>query len=210
MGLMKGVDAIRQATESKPRSAFNWFKLGDGEAVRVRFAQELDYNSPSYVEENGVGVMVRVIQPPTKDGWKHRFYVTDETEHLLEEVEDWEKKTRLFINVVVERDGEWNLELWDASKSTAKTLLEYSAEEGAITDYVYKVRRSGSGRDTTYILLPQPKAETPDLDEFDLVDIENVILKELNEKDIAKFNEEAAGDAEDDTSDSVGWMDDDE
>ena len=61
MGLAKGLKEINKAMD-KPSYSDNgdgvkakWFKIEDGDSVKVRFLQELDPDSPSYDEKNGLG-----------------------------------------------------------------------------------------------------------------------------------------------------------
>lgn len=205
-GIIKGVKEIQSATESKPRSQFNWFKLEDKQAVKVKFLQELDYDAEGYDEDKGVGFLAVVLQPPVTDGWKYRYVVDDDNEHLLREIGDWDRKSRLFINLLVNRgtdeEPDWQVEVWDASKTVAKQLVEYSNELGGITDGLWKVRRAGTGRDTSYLFMSIPDNSDVDPDEFEVVDIEERILSPLTEAEIAKFETED-DEAEDD---SVSWV----
>lgn len=203
-GIIKGVQAIKSATESKPRAEFNWFKLEDNAAVKVKFLQELDYDADGYDEEKGVGFMVVVFEPPVKDGWKYRYKLEEEDEHLLPELGDWNRKTRLYINLLVNRgtdeEPDWKVEVWDASKTVAKQLVEYSNEMGGLTDGLWKIRRSGTGRETSYLFMSIPDKTDVNTDEYDTVNVEDRIFTRLTEEEIARWSSD-----EEDTSDSVGF-----
>lgn len=210
-GIVKGASAMREAVKPRERlTSFDFFKLDDGKSVMVRFLQEIDNNSEHYNEDNGLAFLVYVINPPTADGWKYRFYVDEDNEHLLEEIGDWPKKGRLFISMLVNRgndaEPEWKLELWDASKAVLRQLLEWSDDMGGITHKEFKVTRSGTGTSTTYILMP--KNETPDdfsPADHEVVNVEERLLVRLTEADVAKYNGDDNG-TDPDTGDEVEWL----
>ena len=60
MGIVKGLKDLNKALD-KPQhsggegSKARWVKLEDGESVKIRFLQELDPDSPNYIEKNGLG-----------------------------------------------------------------------------------------------------------------------------------------------------------
>jgi len=58
MAIVKGLKNINSALD-KPSdsegSKARWVKLADGESVKIRFLQELDPDSPNYLEKNGLG-----------------------------------------------------------------------------------------------------------------------------------------------------------
>lgn len=201
-GVKRGIDALREATKPTERnfSEFNWFKLSpkDGEnTVMVRFLQELDEGADGYREDAGTAPVVVILEPPTPDGWKHRYVVSEDNEELLSQLSDWKFRTRLFINVAVERDGEWQLELWDASQSVARQLIEFHSEEGGITNQNFKVRRVGKGTETQYMFFPKGASDF-DFDQFDTVDPEKVAFKELTQAVIDEFSGPSGGTSEED------------
>lgn len=206
--IVKGAAAIRTATEQKDFADYGWFKLGDGESVRVRFLQELDYESDGYDEEAGVGALVTFFTPPVENGFLHRYVVDDDNEDLLERIPDWEVNTRLFINVLTERDGEWKHEIWNASKTTARSLLEWSDEFEGLTNQVWKVKRSGKGKQTQYLFMAKPNDDLPEF-EGTLVDIEEDLLKPLTPAAIAEHGAGASSGSGDDedgqVDDSLNW-----
>lgn len=206
-GIVTGASAMREAVKPKERlTSFDFFKLDDGKSVMVRFLQEIDDQSEHYVEDNGLGFLAYVINPPTADGWKYRFFVDEDNEHLLEDIGDWPKKGRLFISMLVNRgndaDPEWKLELWDASKAVLRQLLEWSDDLGGITHKNFKVTRSGTGTSTTYILMP--KNDVPDdynAADHEVVDAQARLLTRLTPEDVARFNK-----TDESTDDNVEWL----
>ena len=60
MGIVKGLKELNKVMD-KPQinsgegSKAKWVKLEDSESVKVRFLQELDPDSPTYDQKNGLG-----------------------------------------------------------------------------------------------------------------------------------------------------------
>lgn len=208
-GIVTGIAAMREAVKTRPKlEKIDFFKLDDGKSVMVRFLQEIDKDSEYYVEENGLGFLAYVLSPPTADGWKYRYVVNEDNEHLLEDVGDWDRKGRLFINLEVnvgtEDEPVWKPQLWDASKAVLRQLLEWSDDLGGITQKEFKISRNGSGTSTTYILMP--KKDVPagrDVTAHTLVDAEDRLLTVLTAEEIARF---ATSDDDDENSETVEWV----
>lgn len=198
MGIVRGAQAIKDAAEPRtPSVEFKWFKLEDGESVKVRFLQEIDYDAPGYSEKNDVGFMATIINPPGPEGWKHRFVLDEENEGLLLRIKDWPKKQRFYINMLVERDGEWVQEVWDTSKANVRQLLEWSAELGGLTKNDFKITRSGKGTSTNYIIMGKAEAEF-DPEEYEMVNVEERFLTPLTPDVVNTFST--------DVDDSPNWM----
>lgn len=191
-----GPSAMEEALQSRKRT--NYFSMKDGESVTMRFLQEMDPESDHYNEDAGVAVLATIVSPPTKDGWKYRYVVPEE---LLSEVSDWNFKTRLLINaLVLVGDDEWEVQFWDTSKANARQLLEYNAEDGSITDKLFKVKRSGSSTDTTYILMPKAPDGGISVDKYvDELTQPDDYLRVLTVEDIKRH----AGPAFEDNSDTA-------
>ena len=62
MGIVKGLKDLNKALD-KPQSGGGdgnkgrWVKLEDGESVKIRFLQELDPDSPTYNQKNGLALL---------------------------------------------------------------------------------------------------------------------------------------------------------
>lgn len=190
-----GLEGFESALSSKKRT--NYFKLSDGEVASVRFLQELDPESNNYNEDAGLAAMVTIANPPTSDGWKYKYVVP---ENLISKVSDWNFKTRLLINVLVDTDNGEQVQLWDTSKAVARQLLEFNNEDGTITDKVFKVKRSGASTDTTYILIPKTPDGGISMDKYtvDIVQPEDYVT-ELTTDEISRHQGE-----ESDSSDVAG------
>lgn len=197
MNIVRGAGALLEATEQKQRKKINWFSIDPGKSKTVRFLQEIDYDADGYNEEADVGALVLIHNPPGPDGFKYKYLVPDD---LLDEVNEWQPKQRLYINVL--HDGE--VYLWDASKRTARTIIEMSTEYEGLTQRPFKVTRHGGGTDTQYILMAKDKDGGVDVTEYldDIVRPED-ILTELTPEDIAKHGGNVDDDVEGDASDWV-------
>lgn len=198
MNIVRGAGALLEATETKERKKINWFSLSPGKSVNVRFLQEIDYEVDGYNEDADVGALVLIHNPPGPDGFKYKYLVPDD---LLGDLpDDWQPKQRLYINLLV--DGE--VKLWDASKRTARQILEMSSEYGGLTERAFKITRHGGGTDTQYILMAKDKDGGVDVTEYldDIVRPED-ILTELTPEKLATHGTAVDADVEGDASDWV-------
>lgn len=190
MGIVKGAAALLDATKSTGSSGsrINFFKLEDGESIFVRFLQELDYDSETFAEEAGVGLIAIEHNAPGPQGWKRKALCTsDEGEcwaceqYASSDKNEWRPKSRLYINLLAEKDGEEVVQVWNAPRSVAAYLLEFSSEEGAITNRRFKVTRTGRGTDTKYLLMGKSvDSEAYDVTQHELVDVEERLLKVID------------------------------
>jgi hypothetical protein len=60
MGIVKGLKGLNKVMDAPQHSSGDgvkarWAKLEDAESVKIRFLQELDPDSPTYNEKNGLG-----------------------------------------------------------------------------------------------------------------------------------------------------------
>lgn len=69
-------------------------------------------------------------------------------------------KTRAFIKLLeyTNQDGEIvaTPKLWDTSVTMARTLNSFLADYGDLTEYIFKLKRTGTGTSTRYNLVPIP------------------------------------------------------
>lgn len=181
----QGTDAFEDALSSRKRT--NYFSMKDGQSVTLRFLQEVDPASEHYNEDAGAAVLATIVSPPGPEGWKYRYVAPD---HLLSKVSDWVFKTRLLVNVLVLVDAdkdEWEVQFWDTSKANARQLLEFNNEDGSITDKLFKVKRSGSSTDTTYIMMPKAPDGGISVDKYvDDLTTPDDYLRELTEEEISR------------------------
>jgi hypothetical protein len=168
MAIVKGLKNI-EAMLDKPKFENNgprvtWLKLEDNQSVSVRFVNELDGDSPSYDEKNGLAIVVSEHTNP-KD-YKRKAACSAESEgrcfgcemHRKDMKAGWRARLRFYINVLVD-DGanEPYIAVWSmgvAKSATFSTVREYAMESEGITNMVWKLKRNGKGTETNYILIP--------------------------------------------------------
>jgi hypothetical protein len=195
MGIVKGLKDLNKALD-KP--AYNesdstkgrWVKLEDGESVKIRFLQELDPDSPSYNQKNGLG-FIAVEHTNPKD-YRRKALCTMEDQgkcygceqHRKDYKAGWKGKTRLYINVLVD-DGKEDpyvaiLSQGSSGKTVTPTLIEYAGEMGSITNLMWRIKRSGTKTDTSYTIIPLAKDEAAfDYSSLELYELETSAVRDL-------------------------------
>ena len=191
MTIVKGLKNIN-ALVDKPKyegsgSKVRWLKLADGQAVKIRFIEELDEDSANYNESRGLALVVKEHTNP-KD-YKRRALDTMESEgrdwaeemHRKDPKAGWRAHLRFYCNVLVDDGLEAPyVAIWamGVSKQSAfNTIREYALETGSISNLTWKLKRNGQGTETSYTLIPG----TPDKEPFDWSKVEAFPLeKALN------------------------------
>ena len=182
MAIVKGLKNIN-ALVDKPKfegtgSKVRWFKIADGQAVKIRFIEELDEDSANYSEARGLALVVSEHTNP-KD-YKRKAVDTMESEgrdwaeemHRKDMKAGWRARLRFYCNVLVDDGIEapyvaiWNMGV--SKQSAFNTIREYALETGSISNLTWKVKRNGQGTETSYTLIPS----TPDSAPFDWAEIE--------------------------------------
>jgi hypothetical protein len=175
MSVVKGLANINALVDKpkydsdKPR--VRWLKLTDGQAVKIRFVEELDEDSPSYSADRGLSVVVKEHTNP-KD-YRRKAVDTMESEgrdwaeemHRKDPKAGWRGRLRFYCNVLVD-DGieEPYVAIWSmgvSKQSAFNTIREYAMETGSISNLTWKVKRSGSGTETSYTLIPSAPDSEP-------------------------------------------------
>lgn len=177
MSVVKGLANINALVEKpkydsdKPR--VRWLKLTDGQSVKIRFIEELDEDSPSFGETRGLSVVVKEHTNP-KDYRRKAVDTMDaegrdwaEEMHRKDPKAGWRGRLRFYCNVLVD-DGieEPYVAIWSmgvSKQSAFNTIREYAIETGSISNLTWKLKRSGSGTETSYTLIPS----APDSEPFD-------------------------------------------
>ena len=191
MAIVKGLKNIN-ALVDKPKfegtgTKVRWFKIADGQSVKIRFIEELDEDSSNYNAERGLALVVSEHTNP-KD-YKRKAVDTMESEgrdwaeemHRKDPKAGWRARLRFYCNVLVD-DGIdapyvaiWNMGV--SKQSAFNTIREYALETGSISNLTWKVKRNGQGTETSYTLIPS----SPDTAPFDWSGIEPYPLeKALN------------------------------
>lgn len=190
MGIMKGLKAMDQAVNrsSAPAdggSKVRWLKLEDGQSAKVRFVNELDEDSPNFDPERDVAIVVSEHTNP-KD-YKRKAVCTQDSEgrcfgcemYRKDPKSGWRARFRFYTNLLVD-DGleDPYVAVWSqgvGKQSAFNTLREYAIDTGSISNRPWRMKRQGSGTDTTYILLPGD----PDTERFDWKGIEPFNLEKV-------------------------------
>lgn len=194
MGVVRGLSNINRRVEqdNAPRESgpkVNYLKLADGETVRLWFLQELDAGSPGYNEDAGLGFLAIEHQSPRNFKIRGLCSMDDEgrcrgcEKHQQDFKAGWRQKSRLYINVLVQRLDKAGNEVGEpevavlaqgnGAKSVTPGLIEFAGENGTITANAFKMKRTGSGQtDTSYVLTPgkalDERLNPADYDLFDL------------------------------------------
>lgn len=225
MGIVKGLKDLNKTMDSAQHTSSDgtkarWAKLEDSESVKVRFLQELDPDSPTYNEKNGLGFIAVEHTNPADYRRKALCSMEDQgkcygcEQHRKDFKAGWKGKNRLYINVLID-DGKEDpyvaiLSQGASAKTITPTLIEYAGEMGSITNLMWRVKRTGTKTDTSYTIIPLAKDETP----FDSSGLELYKLEETAVRDLPYSEQEAffAGenngkeDQEDSsTSSSLDW-----
>ena len=175
MSVVKGLANINALIDKpkydsdKPR--VRWLKLTDGQAVKIRFIEELDEDSPSYSADRGLSLVVKEHTNP-KD-YRRKAVDTMESEgrdwaeemHRKDPKAGWRGRLRFYCNVLVD-DGieEPYAAIWSmgvSKQSAFNTIREYALETGSISNVQWKLKRSGSGTETSYTLIPSAPDSEP-------------------------------------------------
>ena len=190
MSIIKGIKEMEKALDkSRPMDPqgqkVRWLKLEDGQSVKVRFVNELDEDSPSYSADRGLAIIVKEHTNP-KD-YRRKAIDTMDTEgrdwaeemHRKDPKAGWGGRFRFYVNVLVD-DGieEPYVAVWSqgvGKQSAFNTLKEYAIDTGSISNRSWRMKRQGSGTDTTYILLPGD----PDTEKFDWKGVEPFNLEKV-------------------------------
>jgi hypothetical protein len=177
MSVVKGLANIN-ALLDKPKydsdkPKVRWLKLADGQAVKIRFIEELDEESPSYSDDRGLALVVKEHVNP-KDYRRRAVDTMDEEGrdwaeemHRKDPKAGWRGRLRFYCNVLVDDGVEdpyvaiWSMGV--SKMSVFNTIREYAIETGSISSLVWKLKRTGQGTETSYTLIPS----APDTEPFD-------------------------------------------
>ena len=189
MGIMKGLKSMealdRPSMSSGDGTKVRWLKLEDGQSAKVRFVNELDEDSPNYSKDRDLAIVVSEHTNP-KDYRRKAVCSIDKDGRCFgcemarkEPKSGWRARFRFYTNLLVD-DGleEPYVAVWSqgvGKQSSFNTLKEYAIETGSISNRVWRMKRQGSGTDTTYILLPGD----PDTDKFDWKGVEPFNLEKV-------------------------------
>lgn len=183
MSVIKGLKNIN-ALLDKPKyesdgPRVRWLKLADGQAIKIRFIEELDEDSANYSADRGLALVVKEHQNPkdykrkavdTMDSegrdWAEEMYRKDPKGNA-----GWKGRLRFYCNVLVDDGMEdpyvaiWSMGV--GKQSAFNTIREYALETGSISNLTWKVKRNGVSTETSYTLIPG----VPDAEPFNWADV---------------------------------------
>jgi len=191
MGIVKGLKAMEKAIDA-PRANMDsnglkvrWLKVEDNQSVKVRFINELDEDSPNYNESRDLAIVVSEHTNP-KD-YKRKAVCTMDSEGRCfgcemarkEPKSGWRARLRFYTNLLVD-DGieDPYVAVWSqgvGKQSAFNTIREYVMDTGSVSNLTWRMKRQGSGTDTTYVLLPT----NPDKEPFDWNGVEPFNLEKV-------------------------------
>lgn len=187
MGTYTGLGAFTDAiTPYETRPKATWFTLDNGKSVGLRFLSEVDPDSRFYNPDNGLVLLATEHVSP--HNFKVKASCTKEDEGRCWACEEamrfprtgWGVKKRAYFNVLVDNGKDapfvaiWQMSVGPRS-TNAKLIQTYASSNGGISGNEWRVTRSGTGKDTNYILIPGAADATPfdwsgyepwDLDEY--------------------------------------------
>jgi len=193
MSITKGLANIT-ALLDKPKydgdkARVRWLKLADGQAVRIRFMEELDEESANYAESRGLSLVVREHTNPKDFRRKAVDTMEEEGRDWAEEMHQkdrsagWKGRLRFYCNVLVDDGIEapfvaiWSMGV--SKQSPFNTLREYTLETGSLSNLSWKLKRNGQGTETNYTLIPSgPDAEPFDWESHEPFDL-NLALTQI-------------------------------
>lgn len=190
MSIVKGIKNIEALLEKPSGNSggpkVRWLKLDDGQAVKVRFANEIDEDSKGYDDSRGLAIVVSEHVNPAD--YKRKAVCTMDEEgrcfgcemHRKDMKAGWRPRLRFYTNVIVD-DGidDQYVAIWSmgvAKSATFNTIREYAADGNSISTMTWKVKRNGKGTETNYVLIPgAPDSEDFAWKAFDLFPLESAI-----------------------------------
>lgn len=223
MGIVKGLKDLNKVMD-KPQvnggegTKARWLKIEDGESVKIRFLQELDPDSPSYNDKNGLG-FIAVEHTNPKDYRRKALCSMDDQgkcfgceQHRKDYKAGWKGRSRLYINVLVD-DGKNDpyvaiLSQGSSGKTITPTLIEYAGEMGSITNLMWRIKRTGTKTDTSYTIIPLQKDESNfDSSSLELYKLEETAVRDLpyTEQEGFFFGEDSSSTEESSASSSMDW-----
>ena len=218
MGIITGLAGIKKKMErpkmdDTPRA--RWLKVEDGQSVKIRFVNEIDPDSPNYDPERGLAIVVAEHTNPKDYRRKAVCTLDDEGRcfgcemHRKDPKSGWKARLRFYCNVLVDdNSGEQYTAVWSqgvSSKSPTTTMLiEYAADTKSISNLTWRLKRSGTGTQTSYALIPL----ATDQEKFDWSSVEPYELDKVAIRNISYPDQEPfymGVDVDTTTSSAVEW-----
>jgi hypothetical protein len=225
MGIVKGLSALTEQMEQKSHTGDSqkgrWLQLKDNQSVKIRFMQEIDGDSKNYLAKAGLA-FIAVEHTNPKD-YKRKALCTIEDQgrcygcemHRRDPKAGWKGRSRFYANVLVD-DGieEPYIAIFSQGagpKSATPEIINYAGETGSISNLTWKLKRTGTGTDTNYSIIPLPTADTGpiDLDKYELLDLEKTAVRDVQYGEQEAFylgiTSDSSEDSSSSTSSAVEW-----
>ena len=225
MGIVKGLSAMNNQME---RPSFQgdgvkgrWLQLKDGQSVKIRFMQELDPDSPNYIEKAGLGFMA--IEHTNPKDYKRKALCSIEDqgrcfgceEHRKDMKAGWKGRSRFYANVIVDDGTEEPyvaiFSQGSGPKSATPEVINYAGETGSITNVIWRLKRNGTSTETNYSIIPLPTADSKpvDLEKYEIFDLEKTAVRDVPYAEQEAFylgiTSESSDSHSSDTSSTVEW-----
>lgn len=212
MSVRKGLKAIQEKIDSQG-SGVKWLKIANGASVRMRFLDDFD-ESPAVLA--GAGKVVYLEEHTSPKDFRKKALCTKDDEGRCWACEQaianprkgWAKRGRVYVNVLVNDGVEdpyvavWSMGV--AKSPTFETLKEVFVDEGSISNREFRVKRSGEGTNTTYIIRDLgTDAEPFDFTAYERFDLEKITRSVGYDEQPAFYLAEDVSAAEDD--DTAEW-----
>ena len=203
MGIVTGLAALNKQMEQSAPSGDSqkgrWLQVKDGQSIKIRFVQEVDADSKNYVEKAGLA-FIAIEHTNPKDYKRKALCTIDDQgrcfgceQHRRDPKAGWKGKRRFYANVLVNDEKE---EPYVAifsqgvgPKSATEEVIAYAGETGSITNINWKLKRTGTGMETNYSIIPLPTADSApiDFDKYELFDLTKTAVREIAYEDQENF-----------------------
>jgi hypothetical protein len=217
MSVITGLKNIKNKME-RPKmdesSRARWLKIEDGQSVKIRFVNELDPDSPHYNQSRGLAIVVAEHTNPRDYRRKGLCTLDDEGRcfgcemHRKDPKAGWKARLRFYTNVLVDDGTDQYVAVWSQGvgpKSPATNILiEYAGDTQSISNLQWRLKRTGTGTQTNYTLIPLATDSEP----FDWSDVEPFELEKVAVRNISYPDQEAfymGVDIDTSSSTSVDW-----
>ena len=172
------------STGNKNTQSVEYFKLADGESAVVRFP----YTSTDDFE------IERFHEVPVEG----QFY-PKRVECLRTDIYDLEDNcvlcrsktpltTKFFVKMLKYNDGEIIINVWERPLGFAKELANLIKEYGDLSNFLFKITRTGKGVDTRYSLIPMLKTTNyENLVNTDISVLNNIVVSKYFVRSYEKY-----------------------
>ena len=225
MGIVTGLKAMNAQMEQKSHTGDSqkgrWLQLKDGQSLKIRFLQEIDPDSSTYVEKAGLAFIA--IEHTNPNDYKRKALCTIEDQgrcfgceqHRRDPKKGWKGRQRFYANVLVD-DGteEPYVAIFSQGvgpKSATQEVVSYAGETGSITNLNWKLKRTGEKTDTNYSIIPLPTANAAaiDFDKYELFDLAKTAVRDVEYAEQENFylgiTSDSSTSEESSTSSAVEW-----